>query len=139
MKFHFKFKEMCYSGRAEQLGMENCPTEFEILDNLLNTMRELERVRNIFGKPIVVTSGYRSPELNPLVGGAENSQHMKGEAADISASSKADNKDLLGIIRTFCHYDQLIDYTNDKGQIQWIHVSFKREGKNRNEWLHKKA
>ena len=43
------------------------------------------------------------------------------------------------IIRTFSNYDQLIDYTNSKGQVQWIHVSFKREGKNRNEWLHKKA
>lgn len=139
MKFHFKFKEMCCSGRAEQLGMENRPADFDILDNLLNTMRELERVRNIFGKPIVVTSGYRSPELNPLVGGSENSQHMKGEAADISASRKADNKELLGIIRTFCNYDQLIDYTNDKGVIQWIHISFRRDGKGRHEWLHKKA
>ena len=64
---------------------------------------------------------------------------MKGEAADISASRKADNKDLLDIIRTFSSYDQLIDYTNDKGMIQWIHVSFKRDGKNRNEWLHKKV
>ena len=43
------------------------------------------------------------------------------------------------IIRTFSYYDKLIDYTNDKGQVQWIYVSFKREGKNRNEWLHKKA
>lgn len=139
MTFHFKFKEMCYSGRAEQMHMENRPADFDILDNLLNTMRELEKVRNIFGKPIIVTSGYRCPELNPLVGGAENSQHMKGEAADISASRKADNADLLGIIRTFSNYDQLIDYTNDKGQVQFIHVSFKRDGKNRREWLHKKV
>ena len=64
---------------------------------------------------------------------------MKGEAVDITASRKADNTDLLGVIRTFCSYDQLIDYTNDKGTIQWIHVSFKRDGKNRNEWLHKKV
>lgn len=48
-------------------------------------------------------------------------------------------KPLVNIIRTFSYYDQLIDYTNDKGQVQWIHVSFKREGMNRNEWLHKKA
>lgn len=54
---------------------------------------------------------------------------MKGEAVDLSVSRGADNTDLLGVICTFSNYDQPTDYTNAKGQVQFIHVSPKRDGK----------
>lgn len=141
MKFHFTFKEMFFSARAEQDGIVNVPAagDTEVLDNLLNTMRELEKARNMFGLPIIVTSGYRTPEVNALVGGTDGSQHLRGQAADITANRKNDNEELARIIRTFCDYDQLITYQNAKGQVQWIHVSFRREGIGRKEWLQKKV
>lgn len=141
MKFHFTFEEMFFSARAEQDGIVNVPAagDTEVLNNLLNTMRELEKARNMFGQPIIVTSGYRTPQVNALVGGADGSQHLRGQAADITASRKGDNEELARIIRTFCDYDQLITYHNAKGQVQWVHVSFRREGVGRKEWLRKKA
>ena len=138
MTFHFSFKEMFFSARAEQDKLVNAPIagDTETLDNLLYTMRELQKARNMFGRPIIVTSGYRSPEVNALVGGAAGSQHMKGEAADITASRKADNVELARIVHTFCDYDQLIEEQCDKkGVPQWIHVSFKRNGRGRRQWL----
>ena len=86
-------------------------------------MREvLDPAREALGKPIVVNSGYRCPKHNAEVGGVKNSQHMKGEAADVCC---ADNKRLTEIIERNGKYDQLIIYPT------FIHVSWKRSGPNR--------
>ena len=137
MKMHFRFAEMLYSARAQQQGIDNFPPASQpyIIDNIINTMRELECVRLTFQNPIIVTSGYRCPELNALVGGADNSQHMKGEAADITASRKALNLELARLFLRSRRFDQLIlEHCDKDGVPQWLHVSYKRDGVNRQQW-----
>lgn len=92
----------------------------------------LDPLREKYGKPITVSSGYRCPELNRAVGGVSNSQHMKGEAADITTGSKSENKKLMKLIvemnLPFC---QLID----EKDFAWVHISYKRVGDNRGQIL----
>ena len=82
----------------------------------------LDPARERLGMPITVNSGYRCPAHNKDVGGVKNSQHLKGEAADITC---ADNKRLAEIIEQLGNYDQLIVYPT------FLHVSYKRHGVNR--------
>jgi len=82
----------------------------------------LDPARERLGMPITVNSGYRCPAHNKAVGGVKNSQHLKGEAADITC---ADNKRLAEIIEQLGNYDQLIVYPT------FLHVSYKRQGVNR--------
>jgi len=97
-----------------------------LVDNVIDPLREH------YGKPIRVTSGYRSKEVNERVGGAPTSQHTKGEAVDFVCE---DMKATFEIIRTTLPFDQLIWEKGDNKQPQWIHVSFKKAGKNRGEVL----
>ena len=90
----------------------------------------LDPARERLGKPIIVNSGYRCAKHNREVGGATNSQHMKGEAADIRCD---DNKKLLKLLMESQKYDQLIIYPT------FIHVSWKRVGQNRRMVLEKTA
>ena len=120
MRNYFTNNELIDSATAKRLGIKNEPTKaqwinlFAIRDNVLNPLREK------FGKPIRITSGYRSPELNKAVGGKPTSQHTKGEAVDITAVNKADNKELFELCKTL-DFDQLIDESN----FTWIHISYK--------------
>jgi hypothetical protein len=83
---------------------------------------DLDPARERLGMPITVNSGYRCPAHNKAVGGVKNSQHLKGEAADITC---ADNKRLAEIIEQLGNFDQLIVYPT------FLHVSYKRQGVNR--------
>ena len=111
MRNYFTNNELIDSETAKRLGIKNEPTKeqwinlFAIRDNVLNPLREK------FGKPIRITSGFRSPELNKSVGGKPTSQHTKGEAVDITAINKADNKELFELCKTL-DFDQLIDESN---------------------------
>jgi hypothetical protein len=92
----------------------------------------LDKVREMWGKPIGVNSGYRSPELNRAVGGAKNSQHLRGEASDITTGSKENNRKLFNmILASDIPYDQLIDESG----YRWLHISY-RKGGNRRQVLH---
>lgn len=97
-----------------------------LVDNVLDPAREE------FGGPVTVNSGYRCPKHNLAVGGVVNSQHMKGEAADVCC---ADNKRLAEIIEKNGKYDQMIKYLQPDGSIRFIHVSWKRNGGNRKQRL----
>lgn len=118
---YFSIEELCRSTTAEKEGISNVPDEEaklrlkELVDNVLDPLRAW------YGKPITVNSGYRSPELNKAVGGSKSSQHMKGEAADITAGSKEENKRLFEYIKEHLPFDQLIDESN----FSWVHVSYK--------------
>ena len=120
MRNYFTNNELTDSPTAKCLGIKNEPTKeqwinlFAIRDNVLNPLREK------FGKPIRITSGFRSPELNKAVGGKPTSQHTKGEAVDITAIDKADNKELFELCKTL-DFDQLID----ESDLTWIHISYK--------------
>ena len=96
-------------------------------------MSNLDNIREFYGKPIIITSGYRCPELNAKVGGKPNSQHLKGEAADLRF-----DVDLLNCIIQFFHFDQLI--TEKSKNTKWIHISFlKDKDKERNQVLNIKV
>ena len=94
----------------------------------------LDPARERYGKPVCVNSGYRCARHNAAVGGVANSQHLRGEAADICCS---DNERLSKIIEENGRYDQLIRYMGPGGKIRFIHVSWKRNGQNRKQVLRK--
>ena len=125
---YFTLYEMVKSPTAKRLGIDNTPTE-KIIENLQDLIDNvLDPLRLSWGRPIVVTSGYRCPKLNKAIGGASNSQHLYGQAADIRTVSDHpdDNKELLRcLIESNLPYDKLIaEYIDKNGRPDWIHVSF---------------
>lgn len=121
---YFTIDELCRSGKAVQLGIDNTPTK-EVTDSLSVLVEKvLDPAREMLGKPVTVNSGYRCPELNRILNGSPVSQHMKGEAADITTGSREGNKQLYEIIRNNLEYDQLIN----EYDYSWIHVSFRKSG-----------
>lgn len=127
---HFTIKELSHSDTALAKGIDNFPTA-EAICNLTKLVDNvLDPLRGIYGKPIRVSSGYRSAILNRSVNGATSSQHRLGEAADITAGSKEENQKLFEIIKNELPFDQLID----EKDFSWVHVSF-REGRNRKQVL----
>ena len=119
----FALKEFVKSNTAARLGIDNNPSE-DVKKNIeLLVEKILDPLREKFGKPIIVTSGYRCKELNKAVGGAAKSQHMSGEAADIRTveDSKSANKELFNlIIELGLPFDQLIN----EHDYDWVHVSY---------------
>ena len=116
---YFTIAELIHSDTANQRGIDNTPSkdiESKLLSLIVNC---LDPIREIYGKPIIVTSGYRCEQLNRAVGGATNSQHKKGEAADLVPGSGGSLKDLYKAIIKFGKYDQLI-FENKS----WAHVSY---------------
>ena len=116
---YFKLSEFINSATANRLGIDNIPS-FEVVDNLNRLADYLDGIRAKFGKPILISSGYRCPMLNKAVGGVVNSQHLKGLAADLVCS---DIEKLLSIIRETKGFDQVITEHNKGSKSYWIHVS----------------
>ena len=118
---YFTIKELCKSSTAVQKKIENTPNS-EIVNNLEKLVEYiLDPLREKYGKPIIVNSGYRSQALNKAVNGSKTSQHMKGLAADITAGSSAKNKILFNLVQELnLPFDQLIDEKN----FRWVHVSY---------------
>lgn len=131
MMKYFTMGELTRSTTADARGIDN-RCDLTAAENLKNLVEQvLDPVREWYGKPVLVNSGFRSPALNRAVGGVPSSQHVKGEAADITAGSKEENRLLFDYIRENLPFDQLI---NEK-DLSWIHVSLKRHGRNRHELL----
>ena len=133
MATYFTLSELLRSDTAAARSIDNAPSH-DVIRRLNALMDEcLDPVRELWGKPIGVNSGYRSPALNAAVGGAAASQHMKGEAADITTGSVADNLRLFErIAASAIPFDQLID----ENRGRWIHISYRADGKNRRQVLH---
>lgn len=112
---HFSLRELTVSDTARARGLPNLPMP-QHLDNLRVTAHRMEAVRAILGRPIVPTSGYRSPEVNRLVGGVPNSDHALGWAVDFAG----DIGEARHLAETLDSWDQLI--LERDGQI--IHISF---------------
>lgn len=131
---HFTLEEMLHSDTARQKGIDNALPNDAVLMSLKALCRNvLEPLRKVYGKPITVTSGYRCPVLNKAVGGVANSQHTKGEAADLSVGSTAENRKLFDLIRQLkLPYDQLIDEYG----MRWVHVSY--SPRNRRQVIYKR-
>ena len=120
---YFTLNELTASSTAKRKGIDNTP-DATVRANLTALVANiLDPLREAYGKPIVVSSGYRSPKLNRAVGGAAKSQHVTGQAADIHTLSDtpADNKKLFDLIQSLkLPFDQLINEYN----FNWVHVSF---------------
>jgi hypothetical protein len=131
---NFTLEEMTSSATAADKHIDNTPPP-EIRANLqLLVDHVLQPIRDLYGKPIHVNSGYRCVALNKAVGGAANSQHVQGRAADISVGGKAANKALFDLIyKSDIPFDQLID----EYDYRWVHISYKETG-NRGQVLHLK-
>ena len=130
---YFTIAELTKSATASRRGIDNTPSSTikanltELVDKILDPLREA------WGAPIIVTSGYRCQKLNTAVGGAKSSQHMYGQAADIRTVSDkpSDNKKLFDLIlKLNLPYDQLIDEYG----YNWVHVSY--SSRNRKQILH---
>lgn len=130
---YFTLRELIKSDTAIRCGIDNNPTKEEIanINNLIDNI--LDPLREAYGKPIIVTSGYRCERLNKLVKGSKTSQHRFGQAADIRTieDTREENKKLFDlIIKLKLPFDQLIDEYN----FDWVHVSF--SPRNRRQILH---
>lgn len=120
---YFTINELTKSSTAQRLHIDNNPTQ-EVKDNL-NALIDnvLDPLRELYGKPIIVNSGYRSFKLNKVVGGAKNSQHLVGQASDIRTvqNTKESNKQLFELIKNSkLPFDQLIN----EYDYNWVHVSY---------------
>jgi zinc D-Ala-D-Ala carboxypeptidase len=117
---HFTLAELTRSDYAIRHGINNMPTDADVLENLHTLAAGLERVRQVLRQPIHVSSGYRAPKVNSGVGGGKDSAHMQGLAADIvlPGISARDVCAKLAEAAAFIGYDKLI-YEHD-----WAHISF---------------
>ena len=126
---NFSLDEVIRSATATKLGIDNIP-EQEHLDNLQVVIDEIAQpLRDHFGKPVRINSGYRSPALNDAVGGSKKSQHSKGEALDLEIDGVS-NMEVAGWITENCDYDQVIleFYNPAEGPNSgWVHASCKAD------------
>lgn len=126
---YFTLNELIYSTTAVKNKISNIPND-EQKDNLVALVENvLDPAREMLGQPIHINSGFRCQVLNKKVGGVPNSQHTKGQAADLSCY---DNFELFEIIKENLTFDQLIWEEGGK----WLHISYKKDGKNRQEIIY---
>lgn len=120
---YFTLKELTESKTADKYGIKNEPNAAEkaalvkLVDKILDPLRES------YGRPIIITSGFRCDQLNKKVGGATSSQHRRGEAADIRSKkdTPSENKKLWDlIVKLKLPFDQMINERN----FDWVHVSY---------------
>ena len=132
---HLSLNEVTTSGTAKRLGIDNTPTP-EHLNNLkLVAENVFEPIRKHFGKPIKVSSGYRSKALNAATPGASTtSQHSTGEALDLDQdgmTTGVTNKMVFDYIKNNLNFDQLIYEFGTDSNPDWVHVSWESTGKQR--------
>lgn len=119
---HFTLDELTLSNVAAQLKIDNHPTP-EAAANLYYLVAQvLDPLREMHGKPVRVTSGYRCAALNKAVGGAANSFHLVGCAADIDNGSREENRRLFRIIQEKLPFTEL----GWEGGGQWVHVAIQK-------------
>jgi hypothetical protein len=121
---HFTIEELCASDTAQKKGIANKPNTQQMINLVYLAAYVLEPLRMAMGEPIKIGSGFRSQALNKEVGGVWNSQHTKGQAADLCIDGDLKKgKKWFAYIRDHLPFDQLIWEHNNKGNY-WVHVSF---------------
>jgi hypothetical protein len=134
---HLSLLEVSKSNTASRKGIDNTP-HGEHLNNLISLAQNIfQPIRNHFGAPIFVSSGYRSEALNKAINGAKNSQHCKGQALDLDndAVEYPTNKQIFDYIKDNLNFDQLIWEFGTEENPSWVHVSYKDEVNNRGQVL----
>jgi hypothetical protein len=128
--------EVTRSETAKRKGISNMPTP-EHLENFKKLAENVfQPIREHFGKPIHISSGYRSKALNTAVGGSLSSQHCTGEAIDIDMDgTEITNAQIFHFIKDNLNFDQLIAEFPVNGNPAWVHVSYESTGKQRKQIL----
>lgn len=112
-------------------GFDNTPNKEQICRLRVLCEKIMQPLRNWYGKPIIITSGFRNGKVNNAVGGVYGSQHTMGEACDFSGGNRSINKKLHDYIKDNLEFDQLIN----EYDYQWIHVSYTTRRPNRKQTL----
>lgn len=124
---HISYAEATKSQQAVRFNIINKPNEeqLESMRNLANKV--FEPIRRNFKKPIAITSFFRSPALNKVIGGSLTSQHCKGEAMDIDADvfGGVTNSEIFHFIKNNLDFDQLIWEFGNHKEPDWVHVSLR--------------
>lgn len=135
---HLSLAEVSRSETAKRRGINNAPSG-ENLDNFKKLAENIfEPIREHFGVPIHISSGYRSKELNAAIGGSATSQHCSGEAIDIDMDGSASgvtNAQVFNFIKDNLKFDQLIWEFGSSNNPDWVHVSYESTGKQRGQIL----
>ncbi len=136
---NLSLSEVIKSSTAIKNNIPNKPTKQHLQNLIILAENVFQPIREHFGRPIYISSGYRSKELNKLIGGASRSQHSKGEAIDIDNDHRnsVSNREIFDYIKDNLEFDQLIFEAGTKEDPAWVHVSF-RKGMNRNKVLRMK-
>ena len=135
---HLDLSEVTRSESAKRKGISNMPTEAHIANFKLLAENVFEPIRTHFRCPIIISSGYRSKELNAAIGGSLTSQHCQGEAIDIDMDGTPNgvtNRMVFDYIKDNLNFDQLIYEFGDANNPDWVHVSYESTGKQRKQIL----
>ena len=126
---YFALDEMIASQTATRRHIDNTPNADQ-MENLKDTCRQADAVREYLGGPMFISSGFRSPKLNAAIGGARTSSHLRGEAMDFTCPSFGTPKEVFAALKeSGIQFDQLIlEYPESKGA--WVHIGFGSEMRN---------
>ena len=129
--------EVTKSVTAKRLGIGNTPDEWTKENLRQVAINIFQPLRDAFGCPIYVSSGYRSAELNTAIGGSRRSQHVEGRALDLDADvyGRCTNAQIFRYIKDNLEFDQLIWEFGDEDNPDWVHVSYVYDGVNRKRCL----
>ena len=128
---HLSLSEVTRSESAKRNQISNMPTGEHIANFMLLAEKIFEPIREHFGVPIHISSGYRSKELNAKIGGSATSQHCKGQAIDIDmdgGNGEVTNRMVFDFIKNKLDFDQLIWEFGTDFNPDWVHVSFVKNG-----------
>tara|TARA_R100000353_G_scaffold111058_2_gene79707 strand:- start:35505 stop:35978 length:474 start_codon:yes stop_codon:yes gene_type:complete len=134
---NLSLKEMTKSWTALRKGIDNTPTP-EHIENMKALAENIfQPIRDYFGVPIHISSGYRSKALNEAIGGSKTSQHSKGQAIDLDRDghSQPDNSDLFIFVKDNLDFDQMIWEFGTDENPDWVHISYNPGEKQRNQIL----
>ena len=122
---HFTIEELYASATAKAKGIDNKPSTQQMINLVYLAAYVLEPLRVAMKEPIKIGSGFRCERLNKAVGGVYNSQHMKGQAADLCIDGEIQKgRKWFNYIKYNLPFDQLIWEGNPKTGAYWVHVSF---------------
>ena len=129
--------EVIKSTTAKRLGIDNTPDDWTTENLRQVALKVFQPLRDAFGCPIFVSSGYRSADLNRAIGGSNRSQHVEGRALDLDADvfGRCTNAQIFNWIKENVEFDQLIWEFGDEDNPDWVHVSFVYDGVNRRRCL----
>jgi len=130
-------RECTKSTTASRLGINNTPDDWTTENLRAIAECVFQPLRDAFGCPIYVSSGYRSDELNRAIGGSPRSQHVQGRALDLDADvfGRCTNSQIFNWIRENLEFDQMVWEFGDSDNPDWVHVSYVRDGVNRGRCL----